>query len=112
LIAPNQRETIEVPLKKKSYPSNRGIALKIQLNKPFVVNGKEISYVNPDALTDSILNNWMKPKPFMEVVEFKIEGDSIRIDLEFRTARTRFNLSLKPIGENKFSVKPLGEIQY
>lgn len=85
---------------------------KIPLNKSFVVNGKEISYVNPDALTDSILNNWMKPKPFMEVVEFKIEGDSIRVDLEFRTARTRFDLSLKPIGENKFSVRPLGEIQY
>ncbi|HWV73570.1 MAG TPA: hypothetical protein VN040_17735 [Pseudosphingobacterium sp.] len=85
---------------------------KIILNKPFIVNGKEISFVNPEALTDSILNNWEKPKPFMEVVEFKIDGDSILVGMEFRTARTRFDLSLKPTEANKFSVRPLSEIQY
>lgn len=65
---------------------------KVKLNKPFVVNGKEISYVNLAALTDSILNNWMKPKPFMEVVDFKIEGDSLLVGLEFKTVGKRFDL--------------------
>jgi hypothetical protein len=85
---------------------------KISLSKPFVVNGKEISFVNPDALTDSIMNNWKKPKPFMEVVDFKIDADSILVGLKFKTVGKRFDLSLKPIDANKFSVRPLSEIQY
>jgi len=85
---------------------------KLTLEKPFVVNGKEISFVNAEALTDSILNNWTKPKPFMEVVDFKIEGDSILVSLKFKTVGKRFDLSLKPSDVNKFSVKELGEIQY
>ncbi|HWV72931.1 MAG TPA: hypothetical protein VN040_14490 [Pseudosphingobacterium sp.] len=85
---------------------------KISLSKPFVVNGKEISFVKPEALTDSIMNDWKKPKPFMEVVNFKVEADSIRVGLEFKTAGTRFDLSLKPTDAKKFSVRPLSEIQY
>ena len=85
---------------------------KISLSKPFVVNGKEISFVKPEALTDSIMNDWKKPKPFMEVVNFKMAADSILVDLKFKTARTEFVLSLRPIETNKFSVRPLSEIQY
>ncbi|MFC6101265.1 hypothetical protein [Olivibacter domesticus] len=85
---------------------------KIKLNKPFTVNGEEISFVNPEALTDSILNNWKNPKPFMEVVAFKIEGDSILVGLKFKTVGKRFDLSLRPTDTNKFSAKPLSEIQY
>ena len=85
---------------------------KISLSKPFVVNGKEISFVKPEALTDSIMNDWKKPKPFMEIVEFKIDGDSILVGLKFKTVGKRFDLSLKPIDADKFSIKPLSEIQY